>query len=85
MIVGYARVSTDGQSLKAQHSALQAAGAERVFAEKQSGVKTDRAALARCLRGLAISQDSQRSPQSHHISSSTSSTSSTRHPDSNRR
>ena len=52
MIVGYARVSTDGQSLEAQHSALQAAGAERVFAEKQSGVKTDRAALARCLRGL---------------------------------
>jgi hypothetical protein len=23
-------------------------GAERVFAEKQSGIKTDRAALARC-------------------------------------
>ena len=43
---------TDGQSLEAQHSALQAAGAERVFAEKQSGVKTDRAALARCMRSL---------------------------------
>jgi DNA invertase Pin-like site-specific DNA recombinase len=53
MIVGYARVSTDGQSLEAQHSALQAAGAERVFAEKQSGIKTDRAALARCMRSLA--------------------------------
>jgi DNA invertase Pin-like site-specific DNA recombinase len=52
MIVGYARVSTDGQSLEAQHAALAAAGAERVFAEKQSGIKTDRAALARCLRGL---------------------------------
>jgi hypothetical protein len=26
----------------------QTAGAERVFAEKQSGIKTDRAALARC-------------------------------------
>jgi DNA invertase Pin-like site-specific DNA recombinase len=52
MIVGYARVSTDGQSLEAQHSALQAAGAERVFAEKQSGIKTDRAALARCMRSL---------------------------------
>ena len=46
-------VSTDGQSLEAQHSALQAAGAERVFAEKQSGIKTDRAALARCMRSLA--------------------------------
>ena len=52
MIVGYARVSTDGQSLEAQDTALTAAGAERVFAEKQSGIKTDRAALARCLRGL---------------------------------
>jgi DNA invertase Pin-like site-specific DNA recombinase len=52
MIVGYARVSTDGQSLEAQHAALRAAGVERVFAEKQSGVKTDRAALARCLASL---------------------------------
>jgi DNA invertase Pin-like site-specific DNA recombinase len=52
MIVGYARVSTDGQSLEAQHTALMAAGAERVFAEKQSGIKTDRAALARCMRSL---------------------------------
>jgi DNA invertase Pin-like site-specific DNA recombinase len=53
MIVGYARVSTDGQSLDARHSALAAAGAEKVFAEKQSGIKTDRAALAHCLRSLA--------------------------------
>jgi DNA invertase Pin-like site-specific DNA recombinase len=52
MIVGYARVSTDGQSLEAQHAALAAAGAERVFAEKQSGIKTDRAALARCMHSL---------------------------------
>ena len=54
MIVGYARVSTDGQSLDAQHAALNSpAGAERVFAEKQSGIKRDCAALARCLRSLA--------------------------------
>jgi DNA invertase Pin-like site-specific DNA recombinase len=52
MIVGYARVSTDGQSLEAQRTALTAAGAECVYAEKQPGIKTDRAALARCLRGL---------------------------------
>ena len=43
MIVGYARVSTDGQTLDAQHSTLRAAGAEKVFAEKVSGAKTNRA------------------------------------------
>jgi DNA invertase Pin-like site-specific DNA recombinase len=42
---GYARVSTDGQTLDAQVSALKAAGAEKVFSERQSGAKTDRAAL----------------------------------------
>jgi DNA invertase Pin-like site-specific DNA recombinase len=52
MIVGYARVSTDGQTLDAQLAALREAGAERVFSEKQSGAKTDRAALARCLASL---------------------------------
>ena len=31
MIVGYARVSTDGQSLEAQDAALRAAGADRVI------------------------------------------------------
>ena len=43
MIVGYARVSTDGQTLDAQHTTLRAAGAEKVFAEKVSGAKTNRA------------------------------------------
>jgi DNA invertase Pin-like site-specific DNA recombinase len=45
MIIGYARVSTDGQTLDAQHSALAAAGAERVYSEKISGAVTDRKAL----------------------------------------
>jgi EcsC protein family/Resolvase, N terminal domain len=36
MIVGYARVSTDGQSLESQHSALRQAGATQVYAEKVS-------------------------------------------------
>jgi DNA invertase Pin-like site-specific DNA recombinase len=49
MIIGYARVSTDGQTLDAQHSALAAAGAERVFAEKVSGAVTERKALARAI------------------------------------
>ncbi len=52
MIKGYARVSTDGQDLATQHELLKAAGAELVYSEKQSGVKTDRAALARCMRSL---------------------------------
>jgi DNA invertase Pin-like site-specific DNA recombinase len=47
-VKGYARVSTDGQTLEAQQEALRAAGATLVFAEKQS----DRAALARCLASL---------------------------------
>jgi DNA invertase Pin-like site-specific DNA recombinase len=52
-VVGYARVSTDGQSLEAQDEALRVAGAQRVFSEKQSGAKTDRAAaLGRCLTAL---------------------------------
>jgi len=49
MIVGYARVSTDGQTLDAQHAALAAAGAERVFAEKVSGAVTERKALAKAI------------------------------------
>jgi hypothetical protein len=42
MIVGYARVSTDGQTLDAQQAALIAAGAERVFAENVSGAVSTR-------------------------------------------
>jgi DNA invertase Pin-like site-specific DNA recombinase len=52
MIVGYARVSTDGQTLDAQQSALVAAGAEKVFAEKISGVVTDRRQLAKAISAL---------------------------------
>jgi DNA invertase Pin-like site-specific DNA recombinase len=37
MIIGYARVSTDGQTLDAQQTTLRQAGATRLFAEKQSG------------------------------------------------
>jgi DNA invertase Pin-like site-specific DNA recombinase len=45
-------VSTDGQTLDAQQSALKAAGAERIFAEKVSGVVTDRKALGRAIAAL---------------------------------
>jgi DNA invertase Pin-like site-specific DNA recombinase len=53
MIVGYARVSTDGQTLDAQRAALRSAGAEKVFAEKVSGAKTDRAQLAKAIEALS--------------------------------
>ena len=52
MIYGYARVSTDGQTVGAQVEALTAAGAARVFQETASGAKTDRAQLRRLLDQL---------------------------------
>jgi DNA invertase Pin-like site-specific DNA recombinase len=53
MIYGYARVSTDGQSVEAQVEQLTAAGAERVFRETASGAKTDRAQLRQLVGKLA--------------------------------
>ena len=47
MKFGYARVSTDGQSLDAQARQLTKAGCRRVFRETASGAKTDRAQLRR--------------------------------------
>jgi DNA invertase Pin-like site-specific DNA recombinase len=52
MIYGYARVSTDGQTLDAQQAELRKAGAERVFSEKISGAVTDRPALAKAISAL---------------------------------
>src|SRR3954447_26577077 len=52
MICGYARVSTDGQSVETQVIALTAAGAEKVFREVASGAKTDRAQLRRALDAI---------------------------------
>ena len=54
MIVGYCRVSTDGQSLDSQQAALQAAGAERIYSEKISGAATDRRQLAKAIASLAV-------------------------------
>lgn len=52
MIIGYARVSTDDQSLDSQMDALSAAGAERVFADKMSGSRRARPELDRMLEQL---------------------------------
>ena len=50
--IGYARVSTDGQTLDHQQAALRQAGCERVFSEKISGAVTDRPALAKAIAAL---------------------------------
>lgn len=54
MIVGYARVSTDGQTLDAQHAALKAAGATQIYSEKISGAVTQRKALARAIAAVSV-------------------------------
>jgi DNA invertase Pin-like site-specific DNA recombinase len=51
-IYGYARVSTDGQTLAAQDAALHAAGCAKVYSEKASGAKADRAELRKLVSRL---------------------------------
>ena len=52
MKYGYARVSTDGQSLDTQVKQLRAAGAEKTFKETASGARTDRAQLRNVIEKL---------------------------------
>jgi DNA invertase Pin-like site-specific DNA recombinase len=51
-LIGYARVSTDGQTLHSQVETLEAAGATVIFRETASGARTDRAQLARAIAAL---------------------------------
>lgn len=54
MIIGYARVSTDEQSLSLQIQALERTGCERIFKDKGiSGRAFKRPGLGSCLRTLA--------------------------------
>ena len=57
LVFGYARVSTDGQTLEAQVAQLEAAGAGvgggRVFREKVSGAARERPQLAKLLASLS--------------------------------
>lgn len=52
MIIGYARVSTQDQSLDLQTDALSSAGCEQVFCEKITGKQRERPELQNCLRTL---------------------------------
>ena len=51
--IGYARVSTDGQSLDAQIAQLKAARCNKTFREKISGAGADRSQLKRLLRTIS--------------------------------
>ena len=52
MKYGYARVSTDGQSVEAQVRQLTKAGCKKVFRETASGAKTDRSQLRKALNQI---------------------------------
>jgi DNA invertase Pin-like site-specific DNA recombinase len=49
---GYARVSTEDQTLGLQQTELQAKGCTKIFAEKISGARSDRPQLAKLLKAL---------------------------------
>ena len=51
-VYGYARVSTDGQSLSAQLIELKTARCDKIFQEKVSGARSDRKQLARLMAAL---------------------------------
>ena len=57
MVIGYARVSTDGQDESLQIDALKAAGCERIYVDRASGVIRERPELTNALRDLRDEED----------------------------
>jgi DNA invertase Pin-like site-specific DNA recombinase len=54
MLIGYARVSSTGHPIEVQHQALKAAGCEKVFQEKVSGARSDRAELLKAIAKVNV-------------------------------
>ena len=52
-LIGYARVSTYGQTLDAQLEQLRGAGCTKIYREKVTGARADRRELLRMLNTLA--------------------------------
>jgi DNA invertase Pin-like site-specific DNA recombinase len=57
MLIGYARVSTQDQTLDLQKDALKQAGATRIFTDTASGAKAERKGLDEALGYLRDGED----------------------------
>ena len=57
MVIGYARVATDGQDESLQIDALEQAGCERIYVDRASGAIRERPELTNALRDLRDVED----------------------------